>query len=142
MQSNNHFSSRGKFSRRQVNSEINVTPFVDVMLVLLVIFMVTSPMTVTGIVTDLPEHVDKPVVGNDQPITVEVDSNGLFYFQEKKLSFKDLVRTLHVVSKNNPDARIFVRGSRNVRYGKIIQAIDSINKAGFKKVALITEIRS
>ncbi len=128
--------------RKRINSEINVTPFVDVMLVLLVIFMVTSPMLISGIDVDLPKTKSSPVHGNDEPIVVTIDREGIFYLQEMPLSAVDLKFKLQAATKENKEARIFVRGDQGVYYGKVIELFTTIKESGFNNVSLVTEIKN
>jgi biopolymer transport protein TolR len=128
--------------RKQVMSEINVTPFVDVMLVLLIIFMVTSPMLVAGINVDLPETTASPVTGQDEPLSVSVDSQGNVYIQDVMVEEKELTDKLKAITKEKMDTRIFVHGDKSVDYGKVIEVVGLINVAGFNKVALVTDIKA
>ncbi len=120
-------------------SEINVTPMVDVMLVLLVIFMVTAPMMTTGVTVDLPESNASPVAGNDEPLAISITSDGKVYLQKTPIAVKELRAKLLAVAGNKKDTRIFVRGDRSVDYGKIMLVVGEVNGAGFTKVALVTE---
>lgn len=122
-------------------SEINVTPLVDVMLVLLIIFMITSPMLVAGINVDLPETQASPLSGQDEPLTISIDKKGMVYILETPVERKSLAEKLKAITKEKMDTRIFVRGDKNVSYGEIVDVVSEINAAGFSKVALITEIK-
>lgn len=135
---NQNFSRRNKM---KVMNEINMTPMVDVMLVLLIIFMVTSPMMVSGINVDLPETSSAPVAGQDEPLTITIDKKGFVYIADTQIDSKDLVEKLKAITREKYDTRIFVRGDRNVSYGEIITVVSQINLAGFGKVALITNIK-
>lgn len=132
------------FSGRKGHSapmaEINVTPFVDVILVLLIIFMVTSPMLVAGISVELPETDSAPVTGEDEPLSISVDKEGLVYLQETEITIEEIAPKLAAILGQKNDARIFVRGDKNIDYGKVMDVVGAINAAGYKKVALITEI--
>lgn len=135
--------SRGRnsrTSRQQRFSEINITPFVDVMLVLLIIFMVAAPMMTTGVTVDLPESNASPVPGQDEPLSVSVTSDGKIYIQKTAVDLGELQQKLKAVAKQKFDTRIFVRGDKAVDYGRIMQVVGEINAAGFLKVALITEV--
>jgi biopolymer transport protein TolR len=125
--------------RQRPFSEINVTPMVDVMLVLLVIFMVTAPMMTTGVNVDLPESAASPVAGNDEPLAISVSADGKVYVQKTPVAVKDLRAKLKAVAGAKKDTRIFVRGDRTVDYGRIMLVVGEINAAGFNKVALITD---
>jgi biopolymer transport protein TolR len=126
--------------KKAINSDINITPFVDVMLVLLIIFMVTSPMLVAGINIDLPETSASPVSGQDEPLSIDVDAKGRIYLQENLIKEEELIVKLKAITKEKMDTRIFVRGDKNVDYGKVIEVIGLINVSGFNKVALLTGI--
>jgi biopolymer transport protein TolR len=126
----------------KVFSEINVTPMVDVMLVLLVIFMVTAPLMTTGVTVELPQSNASPVAGNDEPLAVSITADGKVYLQKTPVALKDLRTKLTAVAGAKKDTRIFVRGDRAVDYGKIMQVVGEINAAGFGKVALVTETNS
>ena len=121
-------------------AEINVTPMVDIMLVLLIIFMVTSPMLVAGITVDLPETSAAPVGGQDEPLSISVDAKGNVYIQETKVKKEDLIAKLTAITGQKRDSRIFVRGDKSIDYGKVMEIVGAINAAGFTKVALITEV--
>ncbi len=132
--------SRGKGRRGALNSEINVTPFVDVMLVLLVIFMVTSPMLVSGIEVDLPKAKLAAVHGDDEPLVLSIDKKGDIYIQENKVNPQQLEAKLKAVLGEKKETRIFVRGDQNVSYGKIMTMFAMVRNSGFTNVGLITEI--
>jgi len=129
--------------RRKANlmSEINVTPMVDVMLVLLIIFMVTSPMMVAGVKVDLPETNSSAIQGQDEPLSITVTKNGKIYLMETLIEEANLIDKLKAVTSEKFDTRIFVRGDKNTPYGDIINVVAQINSAGFTKVALITNIK-
>ena len=121
-------------------SEINVTPMVDVMLVLLIIFMVTSPMLVAGVEVDLPETKAGPISGQDTPVNVSIRKDGIF-IAETKIPLSELATKLKNITKEKKDERIFVSGDKNVPYGKILETIAEIQNAGFTKVALKSDTK-
>ena len=123
--------------RHRPMGEINVTPFVDVMLVLLVIFMVTAPLLTVGVKVDLPETKAGAVAGNDEPLAITVNAEGKLFVQDTETELDGLVPKLVAISGKNPDIRIFVRGDAAVNYGRVMQVMGLINNAGFRKVALI-----
>ncbi len=128
--------------RRRVHrpmSEINVTPMVDVMLVLLVIFMVTAPLLTVGVQVDLPKTKASVISGQDQPLTITVDGEGRIYLQETELDLEALAPRLIAITSNNPDVRIFLRCDRTIQYGRVMEVMSTVNGAGFTKVALVTE---
>jgi len=120
-------------------AEINVTPMVDVMLVLLIIFMVTAPMLTAGVQVDLPKAQSAPLQGQDEPLTVSVQSSGKVFIQKTAVSVDALGAKLRAIAGAKTDTRIFVRGDKSVDYGRVMHVIGAINAAGFSKVALITE---
>jgi len=126
--------------RAQPFAEINITPMVDVMLVLLVIFMVAAPMMTSGVTVDLPKSSASPVSGQDEPLAVSITADGKIYIQKTLVPLKDLQTKLKPIAAAKKDTRIFVRGDKSVDYGKIMQVVGEINAAGFTKVALITDV--
>lgn len=134
----------GKRGRSRLMSDINITPMVDVMLVLLIIFMVTSPMLVAGVEVDLPETKSSPISGDDKPIVVSVNKDGDLFILETKIDSAALKLKLENIvqeTKDKKNTRIFVRGDKNVAYGKIVETMAEIKNAGFTKVALISDIK-
>ncbi len=129
--------SSGRGGRFAPNAEINVTPMVDVMLVLLVIFMVTAPMLTVGVPVDLP-RANAPTIPEDRtPVEITVQRDGTIYVQENKVSLDNLTPLLMAVTDSNPDTRIYVRGDGAITYGQIMQVMGLVTAAGFKKVALV-----
>ena len=120
-------------------SEINVTPLVDVMLVLLIIFMVTAPLMTSGVSVDLPKTDAQPLNSDSQPLTVSIDSTGKIFLQDQEIDLPELVAKLQAISQNNQDRRIFVRGDKDLAYGRIMQVMGTITQGGFTKVALLAE---
>ena len=131
---NNRF---GRNKRTQM-SEINVTPFVDVMLVLLIIFMVTAPLLTVGVEVDLPKTKAGAISGQDEPLAISIDNEGRIFVQDTEVELDAMTARLQAVSETNPDVRIFVRGDANVDYGRVMQVMGTLNLAGFSRVALIT----
>ncbi|HEY9079003.1 protein TolR [Magnetovibrio sp.] len=130
--------SFGHAKRRPPMADINVTPMVDVMLVLLVIFMVTAPLLTVGVQVDLPKTQAKAIPGSDEPLAVSIDRDGKVYVQDTQMELDAVVPRLQAISDNNPEVRIFVRGDANVDYGSVMQVMGILNAAGFSRVALIT----
>lgn len=128
-----------KGQKRPVMSEINVTPFVDVMLVLLIIFMVTAPMMTAGVNVDLPKTAAAPLASEEKPLSVTVTANGQVYLQNTPLKLEELAPKLRAILGQKADTRIFVRGDARANYGQIMQVVSTINQAGFTKVAFLTE---
>ncbi|MGH6918234.1 MAG: protein TolR [Geminicoccaceae bacterium] len=133
---------RGARRRRRPMAEINVTPFVDVMLVLLIVFMVTAPLLTVGVTVDLPETASSPLPGQDEPLTVSVSRDGTVFLQDSAIDLPDLGPRLLAITERRPDARIFVRGDKVIDYGRVMQVVGAIHSAGFTKVALVTEFET
>ncbi|MBS0185188.1 MAG: protein TolR [Proteobacteria bacterium] len=134
-------SSQHRRSRRSFSpmSEINVTPMVDVMLVLLVIFMVTAPLLTTGIAVDLPKAAISSLTESVEPLTIVINEKGVVFIQETETPLETLTARLIAVTQNNKEARIYVKGDKALSYGEIIRVMGLIGAAGFTKVALLTE---
>jgi len=131
-------NSRGR-TRTPPMSEINVTPMVDVMLVLLIVFMVTAPLLTVGVQIDLPKTKAKILQGQDEPLAITIDAQGQVYLQDTEIDIEGLVPRLRAITDNNPDVRIFVRGDASVNYGRVMKVMGTVNAAGYKKVALVTQ---
>ena len=130
-----------KLRNKRTMSEINVTPFVDVMLVLLIIFMVTAPLLTSGIKINLPES--SSVLKNEKkdPVTVSINSKGEIFIQKKKFSKDQLINKLSLLKKNNQNLKIYIKGDKKLDYGKVMDLMNLINRSGFKKVALVTRLK-
>jgi len=120
-------------------SDINVTPFVDVMLVLLIIFMVTAPLLTVGVEVDLPKTRASVLQGEDEPLAVSIDAEGQVYIQDTKVDPDNLIPRLNAITGRNPLVRIFMRADRTVSYGQVMTVMSKINRAGYGKVALLTK---
>jgi biopolymer transport protein TolR len=125
--------------RKQRFNEINITPMVDVMLVLLIIFMVAAPMLTSGVQVDLPKTSAAPLPGQDEPLTVSIQSDGAVFIQKTQVDVDSLGAKLKAIAGEKTDTRIFVKGDKAVDYGTIMRVVGAVNEAGFTKVALITE---
>ena len=137
MQNSNQQKRRSRKRFTQI-SDINVTPFVDVMLVLLIVFMVTAPLLTVGIPVDLPEIKASALTDQKDPIEITVKLDGSVYLSESVVEVKNLIPRLNAITDQNNQARIYVRGDRAVSYGRVIEIMSIINSAGYSKVALIT----
>ena len=126
-------------SEREPMSEINVTPFVDVMLVLLIIFMVTAPLLTVGVQVDLPETSADTLPEESEPLTLTINSKGEVFIQETKIEFDNLIKKILAVSNNRTDTRIYVRGDKTINYGRVLEVMGKLSGSGFTKVALISE---
>ena len=129
----------GRRGRYRPLAEINVTPLVDVMLVLLIIFMVTAPLMTSGVPVDLPKTSAQPLNSDSQPVTVSIDAQGQIFLQNSAVELSDLVAKLQAIAQNDPTRRIFVRGDKDLAYGRIMQVMGTIQEGGFTKVALLAE---
>ncbi len=131
--------ARGRRRSTRLVSEINVTPMVDVMLVLLVVFMITAPLLTVGVPVDLPKAKASAMNEKEDPLTITVDAKGNLYLSETALDLSVLVPRLIAITGSNPEARIYVRGDKGVFYGRVMEVMGAISSAGFTKVALISD---
>ncbi|ADE29826.1 protein TolR [Rickettsia prowazekii] len=136
------FTGSNRKSKKAVVSDINVTPLVDVMLVLLIIFMVTSPMLVSGVNVDLPETNPSTILEQDEPLVITINNEGKIFLLETLIERTHLTDKIINITTGNKNARIFVRGDKNVSYGKVVEVIAEIHSAGFSRVALISNIKN
>ena len=133
-------SRRGRRGRRrQPMSEINVTPMVDVMLVLLIIFMVAAPMLTVGVPIKLPETQARAINSESQPITISVDEAGAVFLNDTEIAVDEVVPKLQAIAKAGYQERIFVRGDRSADYGTVMKVMARISAAGFKNIGLVTD---
>ena len=130
---------RRKHHRQRVMSEINVTPMVDVMLVLLIIFMVTAPLLTVGVPVELPKTKAQTLNKPEEPLVISIDDKGRIFLQETEVELDALAPRLEAITSNKPDATIYVRGDKRIAYGRIMEVMGTVNAAGFTKVALIAE---
>lgn len=132
---------RGRRGRYRPLAEINVTPFVDVMLVLLIVFMVAAPLLTAGVAVDLPKAKANPLPQDNAPLEISVDQNGAIYLagNDTAVELAELSARLEAIAKENPEARVYVRGDRRNDYGRVMTVIGAVNAAGLKKVALIAD---
>jgi biopolymer transport protein TolR len=126
--------------RRRPISEINVTPFVDVMLVLLIVFMVTAPLLTVGVPVDLPKTRAQTLGQDREPLSVTIKSNGQIYLQNTPIAEDELVSKLAAIAANGYDQRIFVRGDKSVDYGRVMEVMGMLSAAGFTHIGLVTDI--
>jgi biopolymer transport protein TolR len=133
-------SRRARRRSARPMSEINVTPMVDVMLVLLIIFMVTAPLLTVGVPIELPKTEAKQLEGDKEPLTISVDPEGKIFLQETELQIDEIVPKLTAIAKNGYEERIFVRGDRRVNYGVVMRVMGTISAAGFRRIALVSDL--
>ena len=138
-------SGGGRRSRRwgrsayRPMSDINVTPFVDVMLVLLIVFMVTAPLLTVGVPVDLPKTQAKAMTEAEEPLVVTIRKTGEVFLQDSVVGAGQLVPRLHAITRNRPETRIYVRGDRAAPYGDVARVMADLQNAGFRRLALITK---
>ncbi|OYY07241.1 MAG: protein TolR [Rhizobiales bacterium 35-68-8] len=134
-------TGRRRTRRRQAMSEINVTPMVDVMLVLLIIFMVSAPLLTVGVPIDLPQSEAKSIEQDKEPLTLSVNDKGKVFLQNDEIKLDDLVAKLEAIAqaRGGKEARVFVRGDKNANYGDMMKVMGRLSGAGFHRVALVTE---
>ena len=126
-------------SSKEPISEINVTPFVDVMLVLLIIFMVTAPLLTVGVQVDLPETSADTLAEESEPLTLTINARGEIFIQETQVEYEKIIAKILAVSNNRTDTRIYVRGDKTINYGRVLEIMGMLSGSGFTKVALISE---
>ena len=122
-------------------SEINVTPMVDVMLVLLIVFMVSAPLLTVGVQVDLPQTKASALTSNDEPLVVTIDGKGQIFIQDTAINQKNLVPKLEAITHHKKDTKIFIKADKVLPYGKVMTAMGLISEAGYAKVSLMTEIQ-
>ena len=133
---------RGRARRHSPMHEINVTPFVDVMLVLLIVFMVTAPLLTVGVPIELPESRGQQLQSNKEPLTISVQRDGKVYIQETEVQLAELADKLRAIAKAGYEEQIFVRGDKGIDYGTVMKVMSRIKAGGFTKVSLVTEAES
>jgi biopolymer transport protein TolR len=128
--------------KRPVFNDINVTPMVDVMLVLLIVFMVAAPLLTVGVPVDLPKTQAQNLSGEDEPLVITINAKGDIFLQESEVKAKALIAQLKAITASGYDQRIYVRGDQAVNYGRVADVVARINAAGFTRVALVTESKT
>ena len=132
---------KNNYKKIKTMSQINVTPFVDVMLVLLIVFMITAPLLTVGVSVDLPKTKAAQLNSKGDPIVVSIKQNGDLFIQERAIKALNLLPRLKAISSGNKNLRIYVRGDKNVPYGIVLDTIAKIKRSGFKKVALVAKLK-
>jgi biopolymer transport protein TolR len=133
-------NGNGRRTTYRPMSEINVTPMVDVMLVLLIVFMVTAPLLTVGVPVDLPQTQAPAINEQKEPLVISVNAEGKLFLQNTEVSNDDLVPRLQAITSNNASASIYVRGDRTINYGRVLEVMGLVSAAGFNKVSLIAEL--
>jgi biopolymer transport protein TolR len=130
---------RHRPGRTRMLAEINVTPLVDVMLVLLIVFMVAAPLLTVGVAVDLPETAAQPIPDQGEPLTVTITNDGTIYVQETAVEIDNLVPQLEAIATAGYDQRIYIRGDQARSYGEVVRVMGRINTAGFRRIGLVTD---
>src|SRR5437762_13121171 len=136
---NGRSTGRAAAGRYRPMSEINVTPLVDVMLVLLVVFMVTAPLLTVGVPVELPQTQALPINEPKEPLVITVNREGTVFISETTVPIESLVARLQSITSGNPDAVLYVRGDKEINYGRVLEVMSLVSTAGFRKVSLVAE---
>jgi biopolymer transport protein TolR len=132
-------NGRRPVGRYRPMSEINVTPLVDVMLVLLVVFMVAAPLLTVGVPVDLPQTAAPPITDPKEPLVISIDDTGQIFIQDTKIPSESLAPRLKAITDNNPDAPLYVRADKSIDYGRVLEVMSLVSAAGFRKVSLVAQ---
>ncbi|MGI9312015.1 MAG: ExbD/TolR family protein [Alphaproteobacteria bacterium] len=135
-------NNRRRIRKNRPISDINVTPFVDVMLVLLVIFMVTAPLLTVGVPIELPKTSAKQMTDDVEPLTITIDNKNNIYIQELKVDFEELAVKLTAIGKDKFDKKIYINGDKNINYEILMRVMAKINSAGYTSIGLVTDIET
>ena len=135
-------NNRRRTRKNRPISDINVTPFVDVMLVLLVIFMVTAPLLTVGVPIELPKTSAKQMTDDVEPLTITIDNKNNIYIQELKVDFEELTAKLRAIGKDKFDKKIYINGDKNINYEILMRVMAKINSAGYTSIGLVTDIET
>ena len=128
------------FDHKNLLNQINITPFVDVMLVLLIVFMIASPMLVGGIDVDLPKTKLEATKNSNEPLTITINSKGEIFLLNTRILLQNLEKKCKQIIKNKKDSRVIIKGDKKLDYGKVMEIVSILNQAGYDKVSLITDI--
>lgn len=120
-------------------AEINVTPFVDVMLVLLIVFMITAPLLTVGVEVDLPDTEAQAMTTSEEPLTITIQADGTIYLQETVVTFDELIPRLRAIAGTGSDARIYIRGDEGAPYGEVMRIMSRVSSAGYGDLGLVTD---
>jgi len=135
-------NNRRRIRKNSPISDINVTPFVDVMLVLLIVFMVTAPLLTVGVPIELPKTDAKQMSEESEPLTITLDKEGNIYIQEMEIPFSELGEKLEAIGMGNYDQKIYINGDKNINYEMLMKVMAKINLAGFTSIGLVTDIET
>ena len=135
-------NNRRRSRKNNPISDINVTPLVDVMLVLLIVFMVTAPLLTVGVPIELPKTAAKQMTDDNEPLTITIDKNSKIYIQEMEIDFDDLTEKLEAIGQSNFDQKIYINGDKDISYEVLMKVMAKINSSGYKSIGLVTDIES
>jgi len=135
-------NNRRRIRKNSPISDINVTPFVDVMLVLLIVFMVTAPLLTVGVPIELPKTDAKQMSEESEPLTITLDKEGNIYIQEMEIPFSELGEKLEAIGMGNYDQKIYINGDKNINYEMLMKVMAKINSAGYSSIGLVTDIET
>tara|TARA_E500000081_G_scaffold146848_1_gene170381 strand:+ start:2096 stop:2530 length:435 start_codon:yes stop_codon:yes gene_type:complete len=135
-------NNRRRIRKNSPISDINVTPFVDVMLVLLIVFMVTAPLLTVGVPIELPKTDAKQMSEESEPLTITLDKDGNIYIQEMEIPFSELGEKLEAIGMGNYDQKIYINGDKNINYEMLMKVMAKINSAGYTSIGLVTDIET
>ncbi|MAV99536.1 MAG: protein TolR [Rhodobiaceae bacterium] len=135
-------NNRRRIRKNSPISDINVTPFVDVMLVLLIVFMVTAPLLTVGVPIELPKTDAKQMSEESEPLTITLDKEGNIYIQEMEIPFSELGEKLEAIGMGNYDQKIYINGDKNINYEMLMKVMAKINSAGYTSIGLVTDIET
>ena len=135
-------NNRRRSRKNNPISDINVTPLVDVMLVLLIVFMVTAPLLTVGVPIELPKTSAKQMTDNNEPLTITIDKNSKIYIQEMEIDFDDLTEKLEAIGQGNFDQKIYINGDKDISYEVLMKVMAKISSSGYTSIGLVTDIES
>ena len=135
-------NNRRRSRKNNPISDINVTPLVDVMLVLLIVFMVTAPLLTVGVPIELPKTVAKQMTDDNEPLTITIDKNSKIYIQEMEIDFDDLTEKLEAIGQSNFDQKIYINGDKDISYEVLMKVMAKISSSGYTSIGLVTDIES
>ena len=135
-------NNRRRSRKNNPISDINVTPLVDVMLVLLIVFMVTAPLLTVGVPIELPKTAAKQMTDDNEPLTITIDKNSKIYIQEMEIDFDDLTEKLEAIGQNNFDQKIYINGDKDISYEVLMKVMAQISSSGYTSIGLVTDIES
>lgn len=135
-------NNRRRSRKNNPISDINVTPLVDVMLVLLIVFMVTAPLLTVGVPIELPKTSAKQMTDDNEPLTITIDKNSKIYIQEMEIDFDELAEKLEAIGQSNYDQKIYINGDKDISYEVLMKVMAKISSSGYTSIGLVTDIES